>query len=152
MATPSWTTAGKVTPTGTPRPISKDSTKAVTVSATASGVEGWGVGIRRRSADSAPVLRSTGAPLMPLPPISTPKAFLIMTVLVLVSRVAGRPAGRRGQCAKDRPSGPARPDPHGRSSCARQQFRSAGGDHQEIGRASCRERGEIRGGGGGGEA
>ena len=41
--------------------------------ATASGVAGWGVSMRTRSSAKSPFSRSTGAPLMPLPPKSMPK-------------------------------------------------------------------------------
>ena len=42
----------------------------------ASGVEGVGVGMRRRSATSVPLPVSTGAPLMPEPPMSMPRTFI----------------------------------------------------------------------------
>jgi len=41
----------------------------------ASGVAGLGVSVRCRSAANSPVRVSTGAPLMPLPPKSTPKGW-----------------------------------------------------------------------------
>ncbi len=89
FATPSWITAGKVTPTGMSSATSKEPMSSATVSATASGVEGCGVGIRTRSAASSPLPRWTGAPLMPLPPMSIPKAFLL--IVSPWSCDAGRP-------------------------------------------------------------
>src|SRR3712207_5588647 len=45
----------------------------LTTSYTGSGSEGCGVSMRRRSPTSSPLSRSTRHPLMPLPPMSTPK-------------------------------------------------------------------------------
>ena len=47
-----------------------------TVAATASGVAGSGVSSRRRSVTRWPFLVSTTAPLMPVPPMSMPSAFI----------------------------------------------------------------------------
>ena len=70
--TPWRTTPGTVTPTG-PRESGKWPSSSTKTSATASGVEGEGVLIRSRSAANSPFSRSTGAPLMPVPPKSMPK-------------------------------------------------------------------------------
>ena len=51
-------------------------TSSWTTSLTASGVEGGGVRIFFRSASSFPVARSTGAPLIPVPPMSMPSACM----------------------------------------------------------------------------
>ena len=68
------TTAGMVTPMG-PSPMS--SAKWLTISATTfatlAGVDFAGVSIRSRSLANSPEPRSTGAPLMPLPPMSMPR-------------------------------------------------------------------------------
>ncbi len=73
--TPSTTTPGNVMPTG---PVhSKWSTSLATTSAIAFGVAGCGVGIRWRSAVSSPVFVSTGAPLIPEPPMSMPRTFIL---------------------------------------------------------------------------
>ncbi|OIQ82877.1 hypothetical protein GALL_353380 [mine drainage metagenome] len=82
-ATPCCTTAGKVTPTGVSAGRSNEPTTCATVRATAAGVEGCGVGIRTRSAANAPVVRSTGAPLMPLPPMSIPNAMDVLSWLLM---------------------------------------------------------------------
>ena len=79
--TPRWTTPGNVTPIGPFHP--KCSTMSATTSSTASGVPGLGVRMRWRRARSTPRRVSTGAPLMPLPPMSMP------------SMRTGRRAGRR---------------------------------------------------------
>jgi hypothetical protein len=71
-ATPCWMTAGKVAPTRPVHPAARSI--SATTAATASGVAGWGVGSRVRGVRSAPVTVSTSAPLMPLPPMSIPKA------------------------------------------------------------------------------
>src|SRR5215469_715445 len=73
--TPSTTTPGKVRPTG---PVqAKSCTRRAATSMTASGVAGWGVWIFCRSAVSWPVDVSTGAALMPVPPISMPRTCAI---------------------------------------------------------------------------
>ena len=72
-ATPCWMTAGNVTPTGSsPDAAPNSATMWATTSATALGVDGCGVAIRRRSSVNSPATRSTGAPLMPDPPMSIP--------------------------------------------------------------------------------
>src|SRR5579871_4225230 len=43
----------------------------------ASGVAGWGVKTRKRSASNLPSSRSTGAPLMPVPPMSMPRTAVM---------------------------------------------------------------------------
>src|SRR5690606_7401542 len=68
---PPSTTPGKVIPTGPVQP--KWSTTCLTPSATASGVAGCGVRTLWRSCARSPLPRSTGAPLIPDPPMSTPK-------------------------------------------------------------------------------
>src|SRR6478609_2013756 len=68
---PSVTTPGKVMPTG---PVqSKWPTTSATPSATPLGVAGCGVSTLWRSRARSPRSRSTGAPLIPDPPMSTPK-------------------------------------------------------------------------------
>ena len=74
--TPCRTMPGTVTPTG-PVASGKCPRSSTNTSATASGVEGWGVRMRTRSAAKSPLARSTGAPLMPVPPKSMPKGRLI---------------------------------------------------------------------------
>ena len=64
------TTAGTARPTGPP--VSMRSSTSPTTWATACGVAGDGVGTRIRSAASFPVAMSTGAALIPVPPMSTP--------------------------------------------------------------------------------
>jgi imidazole glycerol-phosphate synthase subunit HisF len=70
LVTPSVTTPGKVIPTG-PDQL-KEVVSFLTTSATASGSAGRGVSIFCRSASSLPVVTSTGAALMPEPPMSMP--------------------------------------------------------------------------------
>ena len=69
-----FTMAGIVQPTG-PRQ-SKCASNAHTDSMTASGVEGCGVSIRNLPVSSLPRSVSTGAPLMPDPPISIPRTSM----------------------------------------------------------------------------
>ena len=70
---PLRTIAGTVMPMGlSPVRSLKCSATSPTTFATASGVDGFGVSIRSRSAANSPVARSTGAPLMPEPPMSIP--------------------------------------------------------------------------------
>jgi len=65
--TPCNTTPGKVIPTG---PVtSKCSATFLTTSATSRGLAPFGVSNRKRSLVSWPVSTSTGAPLMPVPPM-----------------------------------------------------------------------------------
>ena len=71
---PPITTPGKVAPAGPLK--SNDLATCRTTSVTASGVAGCGVRILLRSASSFPVSRSTGAPLIPVPPISIPSACI----------------------------------------------------------------------------
>ena len=71
---PSVTTPGKVIPTG-PDQLN-EVVSCFTTSATASGRAGRGVGIFRRSARSLPAAASTGAALMPEPPMSMPSACM----------------------------------------------------------------------------
>ncbi len=68
---PPVTTPGNVMPTGPFQ--SKWPTTSATPSATLAGVAGWGVSTLWRSCASSPRSRSTGAPLIPEPPMSTPK-------------------------------------------------------------------------------
>src|SRR5689334_12866574 len=72
FTTPCTTTAGTVMPTGTPSAAPLP-TSSATTSATSWGWPPDGVSTRVRSAANSPVARSTGAPLMPLPPKSMPK-------------------------------------------------------------------------------
>ncbi len=69
--TPWTTTPGTVTPTRPSESSNLVSSSAKT-SATALGVAGWGVSMRTRSSANSPFSRSTGAPLIPLPPKSIP--------------------------------------------------------------------------------
>ena len=71
------TTAGTVTPTGDVE-AGNLSTSSRKTAATAFGVAGRGVAILTRSPAKSPVSRSTGAPLMPVPPKSMPKGSLLM--------------------------------------------------------------------------
>ena len=72
------TTAGMVTPIGpSPMASAKLATISPTTAATFFGVDFSGVAILSRSAVSSPVARSTGAPLMPLPPMSMPRTGLL---------------------------------------------------------------------------
>src|SRR4051812_38866253 len=75
------TTAGMVTPIGPSLPIesAKCSTISATTAATFFGVDFAGVGIRSRFPASSPVVRSTGAPLIPLPPMSIPRTGALRT-------------------------------------------------------------------------
>ena len=65
---------GTVTPTGAEE-AGKLSTICSNTSATACGLAGLGVAMRTRSWVKSPVLRSTGAPLIPVPPKSIPKGW-----------------------------------------------------------------------------
>ena len=77
--TPLRTTPGTVTPIGTVESGNLDTSSANT-SATASGVDCAGVLIRTRSAANSPWSRSTGAPLIPLPPKSIPKPWFMAAI------------------------------------------------------------------------
>src|SRR5699024_11262303 len=67
---PARTTDGNVTPTG---PVQlAGSTRPAAAAATASGVAGCGVGTVNGAPRVSPVRRSTGAALMPVPPMSMP--------------------------------------------------------------------------------
>ena len=66
---------------------------SATTSQTASGVATSGVGIRSRSSAKAPLSRSTGAPLMPVPPTSIPSAIVLLPIC---SRASFKPAVREG--------------------------------------------------------
>ena len=73
--TPWRTTPGKVTPTGSlPFQLPATSTSA---GSTASGVAGRGVSTRTRSSIRAPASTSTGAPLIPDPPMSMPRTVIV---------------------------------------------------------------------------
>src|ERR1700733_1052922 len=74
LVTPLVTTPGNVMPIGPDH--SNEVTSWLTTSATASGTAGCGVAIFFRSASSFPAATSTGAPLMPVPPISMPSACI----------------------------------------------------------------------------
>src|SRR5580658_1676379 len=76
LVTPLVTTPGKVMPTG-PDQL-KEVVSSFTTPATASGRAGCGVSIFCRSASSFPVATSTGAPLMPEPPMSMPSACMAL--------------------------------------------------------------------------
>ena len=74
LVTPSVTTPGNVMPTG-PDQLNAV-TSSFTTAATASGRAGRGVSIFCRAASSLPVSTSTGAALMPVPPMSMPSACM----------------------------------------------------------------------------
>ena len=70
LVTPLMITPGKATPT---RPVQLNfCTRSATMSATGPGSAGCGVAILIRSEISVPVSVSTGAALIPVPPMSTP--------------------------------------------------------------------------------
>ena len=73
---PLITTPGKVAPMTSPL-WGNEPASSRTTSVTASGVAGRGVAIFFRSASSFPVSRSTGAPLIPVPPMSIPSACIV---------------------------------------------------------------------------
>src|SRR5262245_31884834 len=54
---------------------------SATVALTAAGVAGDGVSRRKRSPSNSPVSVSTGAPLIPVPPMSMPRISTIVTFL-----------------------------------------------------------------------
>ena len=77
----SETVAGRITVLGKATSAA-DGSYRVVVRPTASGVEGFGVRYFTRSVARSPLSRSTIAPLIPLPPMSTPNAvdaFLLGT-------------------------------------------------------------------------
>src|SRR3954469_448613 len=79
MVTPGSTTAGKQTPTASPSASDPSASIILTTSATtSSGLPPSGVGTLVRSVTSSPVSTSTMAPLMPVPPMSMPMAWLVM--------------------------------------------------------------------------
>ena len=84
MATP-----GRPMPTGVPSPSPLDltsrRTSRVIEAITASGVDGFGVGTRRRSERSRPASTSTTAALIPLPPTSMPIAIRPLATSVVSS-------------------------------------------------------------------
>jgi cyclase len=71
---PFVTTPGNVTPIA-PLHVN-DPASSRTTSVTASGVAGRGVSIFLRSSASRPVMRSTGPPLIPVPPMSIPSTCM----------------------------------------------------------------------------
>src|SRR3954451_25480973 len=84
---PPRTIPGTVTPTG-PSLSGNDVSSSTKTWVTASGVEGLGVSIRTRSAANSPFSRSTGAPLIPLPPKSIPIGNAApVAVMAPISRV-----------------------------------------------------------------
>ena len=82
--TPWRTTPGTVTPTA-PVQSGNFASRSTKISAIASGVDFSGVRIRSRSAANSPVSRSTGAPLMPVPPKSMPKGCAVLMAPDLMS-------------------------------------------------------------------
>src|SRR6478735_10588071 len=78
LSVPSIVTPGRPTPTGIessrPPALTSRLTRRDIEAMIASGVEGIGVGTRRRSDVSRPVSTSTTAALIPLPPTSMPMA------------------------------------------------------------------------------
>ncbi|MDX6341338.1 MAG: hypothetical protein QOH87_1476 [Trebonia sp.] len=86
---PPITIPGKVAPVTPVHPNA--CATSLTTSVTASGVAGCGVAIFFRSAASFPVSRSTGAPLIPVPPMSIPNARIC-----LIPSRRGSPRSRPG--------------------------------------------------------
>src|SRR3954454_4329511 len=88
---PCWTTAGTVTPTAVFSSMCslKCSTSCATTSITASGVAGFGVRIFLRFVVHSPLLSSTTAPLMPLPPMSMPSATWCFAMVVRLRLLVG---------------------------------------------------------------
>src|SRR5215831_18573669 len=82
--TPSVTTPGKVIPALPDQP--NCSTRPRTASATALGLAGCGVGTLIRSRVKAPAVTSTGAALIPEPPISTPRSSTRLRPLLMCRR------------------------------------------------------------------
>jgi hypothetical protein len=76
LATSFLITAGNVAPSSPVHSASLIS--RATTSATGSGVDGLGVRYFTRSVARSPFSRSTMAPLIPLPPMSTPKAVDVL--------------------------------------------------------------------------
>src|SRR5262245_25340353 len=85
-ATPSRMTDGSVQPKRSWP--AKWWTISPTTPATAAGVAGCGVAMRSRSAASLPVASSTGAPLMPVPPMSMPSITAGFVVAVILAASA----------------------------------------------------------------
>src|ERR1035438_2472237 len=106
MVVPLITTPGNVIPAGPvqPNPLARSRT----TSATASGTAGRGVSILTRSAASLPVNTSTGAALIPVPPMSMPSTctsqppFRLVLELLRRDRVSDR--GHPAPPAAYRPS------------------------------------------------
>src|SRR5690625_3844279 len=96
--TPCLMGAGKVSPIGTDAGTSKLSTSSATTAATAVGVDFFGVLIRLRLAVSSPVASATGAPLIPEPPMSMPKARVVVAldIVLLRERSEERRVGKEG--------------------------------------------------------
>src|SRR3954447_18556509 len=101
-ATPLFITPGKVTPIRSVHP--KELTIRATTSQTGPGSDGSGVSMRRRSPISAPLSRSTRQPLMPLPPMSTPKPRTADTVVSVTGPT------RRGTSGSGRIGGVTAPE------------------------------------------
>ena len=87
--TPFFTTAGNVAPTGPFQ--SKCSTTSQRRRPRLRASPACGVSMRKRSSASAPASTSTGAPLMPVPPMSTPisRSLAHAVTLLLESRANG---------------------------------------------------------------
>src|SRR4029079_1725037 len=100
ISTPPMATPGSPIPTGVSFPnssaLARRRTSRPIEALTRSGVDGVGVGTRRRSDTSCPVVVSTTAALMPLPPTSTPTASV-------PREAVSRPVSTRGSV--DAPSG-----------------------------------------------
>ena len=94
-ATPPRTTAGNVAPTA-PSPPNLATTWATT-SATDAGTAGCGVSSRYRSAVSVPRSTSTGAPLMPVPPMSIPSTCCATTRSLPLARLSEANSLRSGR-------------------------------------------------------
>ena len=96
-ATPCWMTAGNVMPIGRSVDRWNEPTTSATAAATAFGVAGCGVGTLNRSAANSPTTRLTGAALMPVPPMSMPKAPGVEPCcepdVVVLMAASGSPSG-----------------------------------------------------------
>jgi hypothetical protein len=72
--TPPFTTPGKPQPTGPSQP--ERETTSAQAATTSSGLAASGVGTRTLSAANSPVSAFTGAPLIPVPPMSNPNTSM----------------------------------------------------------------------------
>ena len=91
LTTPSMITAGKPMPACSARGSSATSPAVALI--TAFGVAGWGVGTRTRSVMSSPLVVSTTAALMPVPPTSMPINSMPASALARLPRARARSHG-----------------------------------------------------------